>query len=315
MAKSKSKKKKPAATVSPEHQRLINYAEQLQSFDMREYLTSLLNSRATERMVAKTNREWEQEMFALLEDQCKPEAWSDRIPFKQTLFIKANSWRPKFLFPTPLYHGEVGDMVTVEKFRDFVVACPTGPKADRVFFYCNRVLPRGRSLKTIDPTGEINGHVFFDNDVATPVLFEMDSDGEQRVWMGLTPMEILTQRPGLYMAEGRVVVGGLGLGWFLDAVCQKPEVTEVVLVEKDEALMHWLRPAVEAAYPAIAAKCKTWIVSDVYDFMEKEKPEDRDRTRYLLDIWPAFGDCQDDERFQRWTKLLPSSHLWGWGEH
>ena len=52
-----------------------------------------------------------------------------------------------------------------------------------------------------------------------PVLIPMVGEHtpyreEPRVWMGLTPMEIFTQMPGVDLARGRVLIGGLGMGWF-----------------------------------------------------------------------------------------------------
>ena len=55
----------------------------------------------------------------------------------------------------------------------------------------------------------------------------------------MTPAEMLTQRSGVQAAEGTVVLGGLGLGWLLRKVCEKPSVERVIVVEKSQELLDW----------------------------------------------------------------------------
>ena len=51
------------------------------------------------------------------------------------------------------------------------------------------------------------------------------------VWMSLTPNEMISQRDGIEAAKGTVVIGGLGLGWFLRKVCEKESVDRVIVVD------------------------------------------------------------------------------------
>lgn len=308
MAKAKTKTP-PAEGPSPE---LLALAQQMRGFDMEAYLNDLFARRAVKAHLNRVERAWETALFYALQNT-EPVEWDEK-KFKVTpaMYVRALTWEPKLLFPTKVFKGRGDETSSIQEFRECTEWCPPAPgQPGRFFAYANRELPVGHHIGIADWRNN-RGKMFFDAPIVTPVLFEMDSHGDQTVWMGLTPMEILTQRPGVWMAEGRVVVGGLGLGWFLNAVCEKKDVTEVVLVEREANLLHWLRPAIEKAYPAVVGKT-TWVNDDVYDYMDRDV-DNRKRTKYLLDIWPAFGDCLNDKRFLAFQDVTPGANLWGWGQ-
>jgi hypothetical protein len=60
------------------------------------------------------------------------------------------------------------------------------------------------------------------------------------VWMSLTPMEVQSAYMPIRLARGRVGTAGLGLGYFVQRVLEKPAVERVVVCE--------LRPEVLALY-------------------------------------------------------------------
>lgn len=84
------------------------------------------------------------------------------------------------------------------------------------------------------------------------------------VWMSYTPMEVFTQRSLAARARGRTVVAGLGMGWLLVEAARQPEVTEVVLVERDEELVRWLLPRVRRHLPDEDDVEFTVVVGDVF---------------------------------------------------
>ncbi|HZW33101.1 MAG TPA: hypothetical protein VFF52_20460 [Isosphaeraceae bacterium] len=146
----------------------------------------------------------------------------DRTEFRRSLLIDATSYRPEPLFPLPPQVMPTTQLVS-----------PSGR-----FSYANRILPAGRILWTADPKGR-QGTVRFTGDVVIPTLYDYAAFPTLKVWMSLTPMEIFTLRPGVRMARGKVVVAGLGLGWFLKKVHDRGCVDEVVLIEKDRDLLDW----------------------------------------------------------------------------
>jgi hypothetical protein len=158
--------------------------------------------------------------------------------------------------------------------------------------------------------------VFFDAPVEMPVLFEQmgpEDDFRQRVWMGLTPMEMITQKKGIDMARGRCVVGGLGLGWFLKEIAAKPEVTEIVVVDLNPQLFGWIMPKLREKFPSVEAKVKC-VEGNVYAYMDDDLRQrgPKDDTVYLLDIWPRFGDADYDRDYVQFEHVL-NDRIWGWG--
>lgn len=60
--------------------------------------------------------------------------------------------------------------------------------------------------------------------------------------MSNTQMEILTNREFVRRAKGRCLINGLGLGMVLTAILAKPEVTEVIVVEKSADVIALVAP-------------------------------------------------------------------------
>lgn len=70
-----------------------------------------------------------------------------------------------------------------------------------------------------------------------PGAFPMLLDKERNVWMSVTPMEEESQMPHLEYAHGDVLVAGLGLGYYVFNIIQKPEVKSVTIIEKDPVVL------------------------------------------------------------------------------
>lgn len=283
-------------------------------YDPNEHLQRVINRNK----LRAAEREKEKEIYLQIKDT--PAApWKGKdSTWGPVMWFAANTWENYNLFPDlpPMKHDGT---CSYSEWTEHTIRCQ-GTK----FFYANKTLPLSYSLAT-HLHRKAEGRVFFDGPVVMPVLFEQtgqEEDFRQKVWMGLTPMEMLTQKTGIDMAKGRVVVGGLGLGWFLKEIAAKPEVTEIVVVDKVPELLEWLRPVLCEKYPAVARKVKEWLPGDVYEYMMWDM---RTRgfgtpqwdllggTQYLLDIWPALGDCDYDSRFVVFEQNLGKDQLWGWG--
>jgi hypothetical protein len=122
--------------------------------------------------------------------------------------------------------------------------------------------------------------------------------------MSITPQEIITQRPGILRASGTVMVGGLGLGWFLRKVHDREEVERIILVEKCQELLDWYGQKLCNELP----KVTDVICSDVYDQIGRFGT----KTKHLLDIWKLYGECVRDEQFRLHRRHY--KHVWGWGQ-
>lgn len=259
----------------------------------------------TRQRIAEQSRRAEIEQFEHLMKTVKPIQWDDKkTKFQKITLIDAKSWKPVPLFPVPALCGDIPASKKAFAAREGVIECP----GNKRFLYANNLLPKTRPLALAQ--GRMRGTVYFTDDVITPVLYEATGSASPTVWMCLTPMEVLTQRRGVLAARDRTVVGGLGLGWFLNAVCSKPGVTDVIVVEKNEHLLNWLRPAISAKYPKVKEKVKMWVVDDIYNFIKTDETNHR-KTRYLLDIWESYNTY--DSKYWSWYDKLPKNAMWGWG--
>jgi len=181
----------------------------------------------------------------------------------------------------------------------------------------NRVLPAGAPLAIAD--GKLRGHVRWTTDVPIPILANTKPvivDGQPMAdigtytWMSLTPMEFLTLRRGVQMAQGEVMIGGLGLGWLLGRVCAKDSVQRVRVVDLSSDLIAWFRPAIEHAYPAVARKRVEWVADDVWNHLDCFG----ENTCNLIDIWRDYGDARGDPNLLRIRQGRAPKQLWCWGE-
>lgn len=218
-------------------------------------------------------------LFETLVATRRAQDWSDDFKFEPAVLFRAATWQPPRLFG----------------------ASPT--EVDGWGWRLNR-LPRGEGL-SIYASGR-EGTAFFDDDVEIPVLYERRTPNWHKLWMSITPHEVLSLRPGARFATGKVVVGGLGMGWLLQKVCAKPSVTEVVVVERDAKLLDWFGRRICAEQPKVTAvHC-----ADVWDYINAQPVDPK--TRYVLDIWEHYGTAHGDPRL-KWVKEV-GHKVWAWGD-
>lgn len=137
--------------------------------------------------------------------------------------------------------------------------------------------------------------VEFDADVAFAVL-TIEGPGDWRRWqvvMSDTPCEWLSHWSFLRRAMGRVLLGGLGLGMAARWLARQPTVNEVVVIERDRALIEWVRPALPA---------KVAVVQGDFWQVVRELPRESFDTGWV-DIWNSDEDGENGER-RRACRLL-----------
>lgn len=80
------------------------------------------------------------------------------------------------------------------------------------------------------------------------------------VVMSTTPMELMTNREVVERARGRVLVVGLGLGVVTMAVQRKPEVSSVLVVEREPDVIGLIksRLPLDGKVQIVQADIKTW---------------------------------------------------------
>lgn len=229
-------------------------------------------------------------------EKLKPNAvpWTDDIKRQEDLCILGETFQPHILFDLPPNTNHP----KIPKAKSQRVTFSDG----RMHYYHN-TFKAGTAAEIYRPDKRPE-HMWFTTDIVIPVLSEGVPGGKPKVWMSYTPMELITQRVGISRATGTVLVGGLGLGWFLHKVCERKTVKRVIVVEHNQSLMDTVKPALLARYDL--SKVTDWIVGDVYKHIGKFGPD----TRHLLDIWPEYGEY--DYRF--WQLKKTTKYLWGWGQ-
>lgn len=223
--------------------------------------------------------------------------WDEQIKWKDLLVIKAETYRPRQLFKVKPLPALVNDAKKTQ-----LVVSPCNRWA-----YCERRLPSAYPIPTA--YGRERGKVIFDGPVSVPALYEVDEDGERwksRPWMSITPMEIMTLRPGTRRARGKVIVAGLGLGHQLIEVSKRKQVQRLVLVEKDRSLVDWLMPKIK---PFLGSKVDEVVVGDAYKALPKMTADVA-----LVDIFPSYGgnEYSRDRLAQKCPRIKV---MWGWGAY
>lgn len=83
--------------------------------------------------------------------------------------------------------------------------------------------------------------------------------------MSDTPYERRTNAEIVRVATGRVLVAGYGLGMILTALAKKPDVREIVVVEKHPDVVALVHPQICRYVGARAARKITVVEGDIYD--------------------------------------------------
>jgi len=239
------------------------------------------------------------------------EPWDEELtPFKEMLVLQGETYRMEVLFDTVPMQTDVTTVTQDDPCARF--------SPSRSLFYLRRILPAGVPLDIAE--GHKRGRVCWTTPIAIPILAQFEprrsADGELTgdfntyTWMSLTPAEVFTLRFGLRVARGDVMIGGLGLGWFLGRVCAKASVRRVRVVELRQELVDWLRPAIEAAFPSTLTKQVEWVVGNAWDHIDCFGRE----TCNLIDIWPNYYDAPSDPILSEIRRGRNPAHLWCWGE-
>jgi len=115
-------------------------------------------------------------------------------------------------------------------------------------------------------------------------MFEQRVQGKWLKWMSLTPMELESNMPHIAAARGTVVVAGLGMGFFVYNILRKPEVTRVVVLEKDANLVTLFIKTIRRNHWRHLDKFEL-VLGDALQFVPKHNVD-----FLYADIWSHLGD-------------------------
>lgn len=118
---------------------------------------------------------------------------------------------------------------------------------------------------------------YFTNEVSYPYLGTSDS-----VWMSINPNEIKTMQKHIDQASGRVLVLGLGMGYYPYMIALKDDVKEITIIEKDENIISIFN---ENIFPFFVNKEKIKIFKDdAYKYLDKHK-SNGEFDMVFADLW------------------------------
>lgn len=225
--------------------------------------------------------------------------WSeDQTEYQDVLVIDGISYQPELLFPNK--PAPPADIMS-GKSPARVSYSPRGN-----FAYANVLFPRAAELPVF--LERQFGTVYFTTNVVIPVLYSVTRVGEKAElvpWMSYTPAEVITQRAGIELARGHVMVGGLGLGWLLKRIARKPEVERVTLVELSDELLGWYGQKLVADLKRETGKPIDIVRGDALQHIGKHGKE----VRHVIDIWPTYPAEVSPE----WRAAAKSvKYFWGW---
>jgi len=147
---------------------------------------------------------------------------------------------------------------------------------------------------------------FFTEDFTAPMVEE-----NGREWMTVTPSEINTMTRDIEAAFGKVAVFGLGLGYYAFMTSEKPEVTEVVVIEREKSVISLFEEFILPQFPH-ADKVKI-ICTDAFQYAESMGGEHYDCA--YVDIWHDVLDGVNMYlRMKRLEKHSPGTKFLYWIE-
>ena len=164
-----------------------------------------------------------------------------------------------------------------------------------------------RDIECVGDYVEIPQLGFFDRKFSFPTVFEGG-----REWMAIKPNEIETMKLPMEKARGRVLVYGLGMGYFAYMVSQKDDVESVCIVERDQSVISLFEKHILPQFPN---KNKITVVkSDAFEYAEKEM-KNGGYGYVFTDLWHDVSDGVDLYlKMKKYEALCPNSHFEYWIE-
>lgn len=158
---------------------------------------------------------------------------------------------------------------------------------------------KGTRYRTYHPSGVFYWDEFAD-DFTSTMLYE-----DEQCWMADTPLEQESYRIPALLARGRVLVMGLGLGFFPVLLRDNPFVKSITIVERDKGIA-------ELVYEHIKTKKTSLEVLDGQTYL-KETSKAFDFI--FIDVWGTLLDVLKEVDY--WTglassRLTPSGKVYCW---
>ena len=133
---------------------------------------------------------------------------------------------------------------------------------------------------------------------------------DKTVWMSLTHMETESQGHHIQSANGRVVVVGAGMGFYLFNVLRKTKVKRVLLIEKDASIMNMLWH--QGFYDWRGYKKLSIWIGNVFELPKYF--HNRNYDYLFVDIWKNLGAYEALEQTQKIQDMIKAKKVGFWGQ-
>ena len=237
--------------------------------------------------------------------------WDPQFKFEQCITFSAKSFRD-WLKPILLDHVKfpkagkatpIGDNMSL---RSNVLPLWTYTARGGYFFGEPMMGMHWERVGLDIVSGARKGVIRFDKPIAIPMLTLDEGERfDNRPWttvMSATPMEILTQRPGIRKAKGKVLIAGFGFGLFARQVAAKKSVKQVTVVELSQSV-------IDTFAKNLPDNMKV-VQGDAFEHAGEHDEYDR----YLFDTWNSYGRAEYDKQWIAIKDLRGWENCWAWGD-
>ena len=126
------------------------------------------------------------------------------------------------------------------------------------------------------------------------------------LWMELTTREKAHHQDAIEKIEGRVLVGGLGLGYIVEEFTKKPEVTEIIVVEIAQEVVDLVWQYIDTSKSKI-------VIADIFDYLKKT---DEKFDWVYLDCWFSYDRASirnyAKPLIELTKRIVPENRVWCW---
>lgn len=164
------------------------------------------------------------------------------------------------------------------------------------------------SMRTFIFTGKKPLTITYDKPIPYTILKD-----KNRIWMTNTPAEQTSQHHALKKCKGRVLVGGLGLGYFVKKLQEKDNITKVTVVEISQDVINlvWKQLRLDSRFSIIHMDIKKYlkirICTREFDWVYLDTWRGDDESEFVNTVLPL-------KRLVHKTVCKKVNHILSWQE-
>jgi len=163
---------------------------------------------------------------------------------------------------------------------------PLQLKDDRVgkFSIETQVIPAGEEITVVSSRQTLfSGKRGLIIRLDIPLVIRKLVERGKGVWMSDSPYEIEAHREVIHKCRGKVLIGGLGLGYITKLLDDKPDVESITVIEKEKDI-------VKLVWDKLKTKKAKVITQDLFTYLAEAKNKGERFDWAYYDIWTSTGE-------------------------